>query len=182
MARLFFVCISVVCVLLSTAHASAQSSSPQRQVFQVKGVVKEIAPSDRTVTIQHEAVTNYMPAMTMPFDIKDTNELRGIHVGDTISFQLNVLSTDAWIEHLTNLNVPSALPQLSAASGLRVVRDVDPLAVGDLLPEYHFTNQLGQAISTKDFLGQPFAFTFFFTRCPYPTFCPLLSSNFEATE
>src|SRR5207253_2367232 len=52
----------------------------------------------------------------------------------------------------------------------------------DVLPDYHFTNELGQAISTSQFKGQALAFTFFFTRCPYPTFCPLMSSNFSEAQ
>jgi protein SCO1/2 len=31
----------------------------------------------------------------------------------------------------------------------------------------------------SDFQGRALAFTFIFTRCPFPTFCPRLSSNFS---
>jgi protein SCO1/2 len=51
-----------------------------------------------------------------------------------------------------------------------------------LLPEYHFTNQLGQAISTAQFKGQALAITFLFTRCPYPQYCPLLADHFAETQ
>jgi protein SCO1/2 len=44
---------------------------------------------------------------------------------------------------------------------------------------YKFTNELGQAVSLSDFNGQALAVTFFFTRCPFPNFCPRLSKNFE---
>ena len=62
------------------------------------------------------------------------------------------------------------------------MRDVDPLQVGDPLPEYHFTNELGQAVSTAQFKGQALAITFIFTRCPLPNFCPKMSSNFSDTQ
>src|SRR5262249_4562635 len=64
----------------------------------------------------------------------------------------------------------------------RFVRDVDPLQIGDPLPEYHFTNQLGRAVSTTQFKGQALAMTFIFTRCPLPNFCPRMSSNFEEVQ
>ncbi len=44
---------------------------------------------------------------------------------------------------------------------------------------YKFTNELGQAVTLSDFNGQALAITFFFTRCPFPNFCPRLSKNFE---
>jgi protein SCO1/2 len=59
---------------------------------------------------------------------------------------------------------------------------VEPLEVGDPLPEYHFTNQLGQAVSTIQFKGQALAISFIFTRCPLPNFCPRMSSNFEEAQ
>ena len=152
-----------------------------QQIFQVKGVVQEVKPEIKTIVIKHEAVTNYMPAMTMPFEVRDTNELRGLQPGDAVGFQMVVTESEAWIEHLTKLHSPHPGEQPSRLN-FQIVRDVDLLKVGDALPEYHFTNELGRAVSTKEFQGQAFAFTFFFTRCPYPTFCPFLSSSFEAAQ
>ncbi len=60
--------------------------------------------------------------------------------------------------------------------------DLDPLQIGDVLPEYHLTNHLGQWISTEQFKGQAVAITFIFTRCPLPNFCPRMSSNFEEVQ
>ena len=56
-----------------------------------------INPSRKEIEIKHEAISNYMPAMTMPFDVRDTNELRGLEPGQTISFRLIVGQTEAWI-------------------------------------------------------------------------------------
>jgi protein SCO1/2 len=50
------------------------------------------------------------------------------------------------------------------------------------LPDYHFTNQLGQAISTAQFKGQALAITFLFTRCPFPDYCPRMANNFTAVQ
>src|SRR5262249_33479455 len=51
-----------------------------------------------------------------------------------------------------------------------------------VLPDYHFTNQLGQAVSTAQFKGQALAITFLFTRCPFPNFCPLMANNFAEVQ
>lgn len=172
----------VSCKAQTTSAASPSSSAPtNHQIFQVKGVVKELKPDGKTVVIRHEEVPNYMPAMTMPFEVHNTNELRGLQPGDLISFQLVVTADNGWIEHVTKLNA-ARTAQLPSRPTFRLVRDVDPLQVGDELPDYHFTNEFGQAVSTRQLKGQAFAFTFFFTRCPYPAFCPLMSANFEATQ
>ena len=139
-------------------------------------------PDGKTVVIKHETVPNYMPAMTMPFEVRDTNELRGLQAGDAILFHMNVTDTDGWIDHVTK--VAASIPVLTspAQPSLHLTRDVEPLNLGDPLPEYHFTNELGQAVSTSQFKGQALVFTFFFTRCPYPTFCPFLANSFEETQ
>lgn len=163
------------------ADASTPSASTNEQFFEVRGEVKELKPDGKTVVIKHEAVTNYMPAMTMPFEVKNTNELRGLQPGDVVGFRLIVTDSDAWIDHITKLNVVRQMEQPSRPT-FKLVRDVDPLNVGDPLPEYNFTNELGHAVSTGQFKGQALAFTFFFTRCPYPTYCPLMSHNFEEVQ
>jgi protein SCO1/2 len=153
------------------------------QVFQVNGVIVELIPTEKSVRIRHEEVPDYMPAMTMPFEVLNTNELAGLNVGDPVAFRMTVTETTGWIDQIKQRVVdPAELNQiiLPANAPLRIVRDVEPLAVGDLLPDYWFTNQLGRAVSLAGFRGKALAITFIFTRCPYPTFCPLMSNNFKA--
>jgi len=145
-------------------------------VFQVKGVVQELKPDGKTIVIQHEKIPNYMPAMTMPLAVKDTNELAKIKAGDVVSFRMHVQADDGWIDQVTIVGQTNA-PHASAS--FRRVREVDPLKVGDMMPDYRFTNELAQAVNLKDFRGQAYAFTFIFTRCPFPTFCPRMSSQFS---
>jgi protein SCO1/2 len=146
--------------------------------YNVTGVVQRLEPDGKTVVIKHQAIPSYMAAMTMPFEVKDTNELKVIKAGDQVTFRMLVGTNDAWIEALhaygtTNVDVA---PEHQS---IRLVREVTPLAVGDQMPNYTFTNQLGRTVKLSDFKGQALAFTFFFTRCPFPTFCPRLSSHFS---
>ncbi len=52
---------------------SSASGSSER-VFAAKGVVEELKPDGQTVIIRHEAISNFMAAMTMPFKVKETND------------------------------------------------------------------------------------------------------------
>jgi len=164
----------------ASAESTAQTSTNQ-QVFEVKGVVKALRPGRKEIEIKHEAIPGYMPAMTMPFDVKDTNELTSLQINQPISFRLTVTDTEGWVD---NIRTQGPAPEVSV-SGLTTnqpVHVVQTLQVGEPLPEYHLTNQLGQAITTTQFKGQALAITFLFTRCPFPTFCPRLANDFEETQ
>ena len=144
------------------------------------GVVKALNPDQKEITISHEAISNYMAAMTMPFKVKESRELAGLQRGDEITFQLNVADSESWVDHLTKIGTVS-LPSEEKS-------DVShPAATPSAMPEnplwdYKFTNELGQAVSLNDFRGQALAITFFYTRCPLPDYCPRLSKNFEAAQ
>ena len=166
----------------TTDSTSPNAADAEPRVFQAQGVVQELDPDGKTVVIQHEAIPGYMAAMTMPFVDKNPSELVGLRHGDSITFRLNVTSTNGWIDHVTKTGTVQVIETGSSGSTIQVVRDVPPLDVGEELPPYHFTNELGQAISTGQFRGQALAFTFFFTRCPYPNFCPYVSRGLEETQ
>jgi protein SCO1/2 len=140
--------------------------------FMAKGTVTELKPDRRTVVIQHEAISNYMAAMTMPFRVKDSKELAGLQRGDAISFQLHVTESESWVDGITKIGTVS-LPPIQTPTNPPAVRPNHPLL------DYKFTNELGQAVSLNDFHGQALAITFFFTRCPLPEYCPRLAKNFQ---
>src|SRR5438105_994965 len=124
------------------AHATGESgvATTNVQTFQVKGVIKSLAADGKTVEVRHEEVTNYMPAMTMEFEAKTPNELRGLKAGDAVTFRLNVTDQTSWIDQVRKLGGGNPM-ELPSRSTIRLVRDVEPLEVGDRLPEYHFTNE-----------------------------------------
>lgn len=51
------------------------------------------------------------------------------------------------------------------------------------IPNFALTNEFGQPVRLREYLGQAVAITFFFARCPIPEYCPRLARNFaEACE
>ena len=183
MLRLF--CVLNLVLFALTASAQELTNSPiatntNQEIHLAKGVVIEIMPAEKQVRIKHDSIPGYMSAMTMPFDVKDTNELTGLQPGDSVSFRVVVANNFGWIDQIRKTGAQSNVPLTTGA--FRLVRDVEPLNEGDLLPDYHFTNQLGQAVSTAQFKGQALAITFLFTRCPFPQYCPLLANNFALTQ
>jgi protein SCO1/2 len=166
-----------------TGSSSEVEAKPgtNRQAYEVKGLIVALKPGEKSVEIKHEAIPGYMPAMTMPFDVKDTNELAGLAPGESVIFRLTVTDMEGWIDQIRKTGA-AATNSLPTNAPVRLARDVEPLQVGDPLPEYHFVNQFGHAISTKHYNGQALAITFLFTRCPFPTFCPRMANNFQEVQ
>lgn len=164
----------------TTATTKTESKDPApgtTNTYEVRGIVREIRPNKTTAVIQHEEVTNYMQAMTMPMSVKDAKDLEGVKAGDQIAFRLLVTSDDGWIDNirvLSTTNMPPAPPMSN-----RLVRNVEILKVGDTLPNYPFVNEFGKELKTDDYRGKAVALTFIFTRCPFPNFCPRMSENFK---
>jgi len=144
--------------------------------YQVKGVLKEIRAEGRKAIIQHEEIPGYMEAMTMQLDVYNTNELAGLQPSDQMTFRLLVTDTEAWIDRVQKAGVT-----LAAAPAPTEVAFPE-LNSGDPLPDCGLTNQLGQPIHLSDFEGRALAFTFIFTRCPLPTFCPRMNNNLAAVQ
>jgi len=173
--------LGLLLVLVATSCRTTQRPGPQGEVlgdsgvrtFQAVGVVQEIKPDRKEVVIKHGEIKGYMPAMTMPFDVKDTNLLAQINAGDKVAFQLRVTDKDGWIDKLTRIGTAPA----PVVPSVRAVREVNELKEGELMTDYTFRNELGGTMKLSDFRGQAVGFTFFYTRCPYPTFCPRMSSN-----
>ena len=171
-------------VILMGCGPKASAPESSMQVYTVKGVVKELQADGKSVVIRHEAIPGYMQAMIMPFEVRDTNLLRGLKPGDVISFDLAVTPKEGWIQSLTKVGsvAPDQPTQPAPKPTFTVTRALEPLDVGDRLPDYHFTNELGQPVSLSQFKGQVLAFTFFFTSCPFPDYCPRMTSNFKQAE
>ena len=176
--------IFFLCGLLLVAGCKREASPPPvaaatNQNYAVRGVVQAIPPDHLHATIKHEAIPGYMAAMTMDFSVRDTNALARLVPGDEITFTLVVTADDDWIENVQRVGKTN----VASASGPPGWHIAEPeLAVGDPLPDAEFTGELGQKIRFSDFRGSAVAFTFFFTSCPLPEFCPRMNKNFSETR
>jgi protein SCO1/2 len=166
------------------ASPDGAAADADRQTFQVRGVIRELDPDGMSARIRHEEIPDYMAAMTMKLSVKDPKELTGLAPGDPVSFRMIVTSEEGWIDQVRKLDaIPETLVEAPPPrETFRIVRSVEPLNIGDSIPDYPFTNQLGDAFSLHDFRGKALAITFIFTRCPFPDFCPRMLGNFETAS
>ena len=155
---------------------SGQPATTARSFF-VRGVVKQLDADGETVVIRHEAVSGYMEAMTMGFKTSEKSRLKELRPGDEISFRLRVTETESWIDEIVRVGTAPLREEKAPASP--PARPAPAVQPEHPLLDFKFTNELGQAVSLRDFRGQALAITFFFTRCPIPDYCPRLSKNFQ---
>jgi len=149
------------------------STTATNQIYAVRGVVQALLPDHRTATIKHEKIPGYMAAMTMDLSVKDTNEFNGVSAGDEITFNMVVTEDDDWIEKIQRTGKTEVV---KPPPTWHVVES--ELKVGDVLPDYEFTSETGRLIRFSDFRGSAVAFTFFFTSCPLPEYCPRMNKHF----
>ncbi len=75
----------------ASADAAQIDSTPvASETFHGIGVVKNITPSKTYMVIDHQAIPGFMDAMSMPFPVRDSMILRGIHPHDAIAFDVTV--------------------------------------------------------------------------------------------
>ncbi len=146
-------------------------------VFKARGVVEEVKPQDKVIVIKHQAIANYMDAMTMPVKGKAASDLSGVQPGEEILFQLHVSGSESWVGEFIKVGMAPLRENAKTARAPAAEPAAEPAA--NPLVNYKFTNELGQSVSLHDFQGQALAITFFYTRCPLPDYCPRLSKNFQ---
>src|SRR6476646_9833345 len=66
--------------------------------YAVSGMVLEVNEQKRTFVASIDDIKGYMPAMTMPFQVKDAKELTELVPGAIIDFTLVVDKTASFVE------------------------------------------------------------------------------------
>ena len=175
--------VLLCCGVVPTPGHAAETSAKANQSYTARGLVRKITDDRTKAVIRHEAIAGYMPAMTMEFNVRDTNELAGIRVGDTLKFRLTATEAPHWIDEIQRqvggtTEAAAGKPSKAKPAGGRVAE----LKPGDALPDYELLSENGKRVRFSDFRGKVVAFTFIFTRCPLPDFCPRMGGNFAAAR
>lgn len=166
----------VTAVLLLAMTAAC---GPRGRQYELRGQVLAVDPARKEITIKHDDIVGFMPAMTMPFRVNDARLLDGRVPGDLVTATLIVEDTDAYLTSLTKIGhaeVVASQPLPPASSGFELLK------AGETAPNQVFVDQDGRQRTLADWKGKTIALTFIYTRCPYPTFCPLMDRQFAAIQ
>jgi protein SCO1 len=170
----------LACFVL-TGCRSGQSSQDQSnvgvKVYHVRGKVVSTDAPHAIVVLDHEAIPDFMEAMTMPYQLKDPSIISELHPGDVITADVLVSKSGqqtVLLDHI--VVVAQSRPDYKPAVNYHV-----PTA-GDSVPDFKLRNQNDRAIHLTQFKGKTLLVTFVYTRCPLPNFCPLVTRNFAAID
>jgi protein SCO1/2 len=167
------ICLSgVVAMGLFATGCSRERVEGGVRRFPIAGTVLERDEIHSRLTIAHQAVSGFMPAMTMPFRIANLSP--SVQPGDAVRGTLVVMPDDGWIENvsITKKHDASFVPPAHASVA----------AVGAAVPDFRLRNQAGAEVSLQRFRGKFVFLTFIYTRCPFPDYCPLMMKNFIAVR
>jgi protein SCO1/2 len=142
--------------------------------YPIQGRVVEVDATNRSVTLAHQDIPGFMPAMTMPFVVleKEAALLKAMAPGNSLRATLVVSDSRYWLEELVLVG-PAVL--IADARPAAAVREPQP---GDAVPDVELLDQSGRALRLVDYRGRALALSFVFTRCPLPDYCPFLMRGF----
>ncbi len=141
-----------------------------------------VTPNHDQATVNHEEIKGFMTAMTMPYKVHDPKQLDGIAPGDLINARLVVLPNDAYLTDVKKVGqaplpaAPAETAAPSASSGFELLKP------GEAVPDASFVDQSGKKRTFSSFKGSPVLMTFIYTKCPMPTFCPLMDQHFATIQ
>lgn len=126
--------------------------------YPVEGIVVETHPEMREMVVAHRPIDNYMPAMSMTFQVGPEVDLIHLTPGSKVSFELEVGKRSSIARKVKIEGVKADFELPKAAS----------CAIKQKMPPFSLMDQAGRTVQLADFLGKVVVVDFIYTRCPLP--------------
>ncbi len=163
-------------LLLLPLGVDRMFSQTEPKVFTVTGIVRS-PHADGAITIEHDEIPGFMPAMTMPF-YASASDTVGLQRGDRVQFEFHVGAES----RATNFKKLAAPPRPDAPAPSAPRPPSARLRPGDRVPDFALTTENDEPLTAAVLDDQNTVVTFIFTRCPVPEFCPLMSRQFQELQ
>ena len=166
----------------------AVQSSGAAQEYPVTGMVLRVDRARNTFSASIRAIPGFMPAMAMPFEVRQRTDLDGLVPGATVSFVLVVSQKTSHAERIRIVRYQSVEQDPLAAGRLKLLTEIagaapqQVLAIGETVPDFRLTNQRRRPLVLSDLRGKVVAINFIYTSCPLPSFCLRIANNFGVLQ
>jgi protein SCO1/2 len=167
-------------LILAAAVTAACFAPRDRHEYPLQGQILSVAADHKEASVKHEDIPGFMPAMTMPYKVRDAAQFEHLQPGDLITATLVVVSNDAYLKDVKKIGhspldtTPAATP--SASSGFELLKPGEPA------PNSVFIDQDNKIRDFASFENSVVLLTFIYTKCPMPTFCPLMDRHFKSIQ
>lgn len=156
--------------------------------YAVTGMVIAADPERRTFIASIEAIPGFMTAMTMPFHVRDAEELAGVGPGAMVAFTLVVGSTSSHAEGVRVRRYLNVEQDPSRARRLALFREIASgvparvLEPGAVVPDFTLTDSRRRTVTLSELRGKIVAVNFTYTTCQLPDYCLRIVNHFGALQ
>ena len=148
------------------------------------GTILEVRKESNEFLIHHDAIPNFMMAMTMPFSLKDSTDIQRFSVGDSVHFHL-IIELEKTVASNFQLKGKGTIPDYNNNKDDQYT----PVEIGEIIDNATFLDLDSHNVALSDGDGKFRFISYIFTRCPMPNMCPAvvaknryLSETFTETD
>ncbi len=158
------------------------------QDYPVTGIVLDVDRSRNVFTVSIQAIPGFVPAMAMPFEVRQAKDLDGLVPGAAVEFVLVVDRDASHAERIRIVRYQSVEQDPLAANRLKLLTEIAggarprALAFGDTVPDFRLTNQKRRPVALSNLRGRVVAINFVYTSCALPDFCLRIANNFGVLQ
>jgi protein SCO1/2 len=151
---------------------------PAERTYPLRGQVLAVNVERGEIAVKHDDIPGLMPGMIMTFKVADPAVAKERAAGDLIEATLAMTDRDAVLRDVRKIGFSDLTPAVAtaAASGFELIKEGDPV------PDESFVDETGRTRRLAHWRGRAVAITFIYTRCPIPTFCPMMDRHFAAVQ
>ena len=178
--------LGLAALLFLAAHSA--SAAQQSQQYSVTGMILKVDRSRNTFTASIQAIPDFMPAMAMPFEVRQAKDLDGLIPGAAVEFTLIVRQNSSHAERIRVLRYQSVEQDPLAANRLKLLTQIagaaprKALVIGETVADFRLTDQKRRQVALSELLGKVVAINFIYTSCALPNFCLRTVNNFAVLQ
>jgi protein SCO1/2 len=172
---------TIIALTVAAGLVAACGRTDNARTYQLTGQILVVKLATNEVLVKHDDIPGFMPAMTMPYTVRNPAEVKDRVPGDLIKATLIVEKGGVpFLQQITKTG-SAPLPE-DARTTIPAAAGVQFLQAGDVVPDTPLIDQDGAPITLKSFAGSALAVSFIYTRCPLPQFCPLIDRRFGEVQ
>src|SRR5215213_8472586 len=123
---------TIIALTAATLGVAACGRDTNTRTYQLTGQILVVKPETNEVLVKHQDIPGFMPAMTMPYVVKDPSLIHERVAGDLITATLNLAPEGPFLSEIKKTG-SAPLPD-EARTTIPVAANVHLLQPGDAVP------------------------------------------------
>ncbi|MGY8693081.1 MAG: copper-binding protein [Verrucomicrobiia bacterium] len=167
--------------LLGCSQKDESQEDENAPGYPLVGVIISVDEETKTLEVAHEDIPDFMPAMTMRFEV-DPGDFKNARAGQKIRARL--LRTEEGGFRLVRIwPLDEEAAKDLEKFNEQLQEQTEALSMGyyygegDDAPDFALLDQFGKTVTSERLKGKPFYLNFIFTRCTDSHMCPLSNSK-----